>query len=1186
MPDPLDDALGRFTQESLLQLFGAAACSPGCAARWPSVLICFERALRRPRGAGRKATPADLRLLLTAARKSRAEVHRFEDYLPHDPRWQVRVRLLGGLYAIHPGGSEMPVGEIRNHLHLAEVLDPLLGASHGFGIADLVELVLRYMDSCVSQLTNVWSDLPQKITTRVKLTDAEVRAINDVAPIATHVGSCTSPVRAAAALRWATRPVADFSVQFGIDMPAVPAALQLEGVSSPIPIPLAFTGDALGACVAALCEELAQANPQAEEVLRDGMQSLVARLFDRLHRDVIGPWSWRAGEMTLAIPYAGRRCLLVDVASGLRPQATMSDFDQRHAALGQVAADEVFVAGPIEIRLDHRVEVVKALIVAGPVGIRTNEPGVAVMTLTDLEWILRHLEPDNDFYFFCRELCEPQGVANIFSWSAADAWLAWKVYGGLYAGGEPLELAYITPGAGEADWLERIGLRQLETVLARYRLPSVDEWWYLDNQKSETLLVRQRPYEMWMVRPFEPAVAVRVADSNSSQQSRWMIDLAQSLLIRTNCPEMQQVLDCLGVDSIAIFLVSASHDGSAAIAARMESDLQVEMSCDLQRIRNGEFSGEELQAALGTSLCGALKSVGDHGVSQAAGALEAVWLASPPSVLFHRSPLYQAAQELDDPLSIPASMRKHWRRELGRLLRTEGVKSRRVSQRDYADFELKEIYPRFIGLLRARLSQYAGDSLLPALAAEMERTVCQRHQQRIRLIGTVALPEAEFRIQRLQEIQEKATRQSRGLGLLIEEVVANHPAGGLRPDEIDLVELIALADLCLESALMRQSAAYGLQRIEALLSKRHELTRKLLGQGRADLVAWQRADAEGAVRSPKAEEPLNVNTVPLEIPPMPRELGPIDGALRIAYGCGLMAIFACLTEGRTWPVTDDKPVARTTRAAFARYVCDSWPIPKGEILAAIDLLSLRKADLAREEDSKGRLEHWKMESRAYRLATRPFVSTLSGELLVMPWRIGMSHEVYLSYYSDGRLPWPEAATDARVTTTLKSYRRSRNRELEADVAHELGRLGLPFRKNVDHRKPHLIGLATLTGEIDALAADPKSKTLWVIEAKDVGAAFSPPELARSIASFHDPGGYVDKLMRKTRDVMRNPGAVARALGCPAASRWRVKALMVTRRIEPSAFVPCAVPFVTIDTLPRVLAMRVAIRRRVRVNRAP
>ena len=79
-------------------------------------------------------------------------------------------------------------------------------------------------------------------------------------------------------------------------------------------------------------------------------------------------------------------------------------------------------------------------------------------------------------------------------------------------------------------------------------------------------------------------------------------------------------------------------------------------------------------------------------------------------------------------------------------------------------------------------------------------------------------------------------------------------------------------------------------------------------------------------------------------------------------------------------------------------------------------------------------------------------------------------------------------------------------------------------------------------------------------------------IARSIQKFNEPDRYVDKLLKKVAVVSTDPAAVATALDVANALRnWSVKPLMVTRYVEPAAFVrDQRVPFYTISELEQVL----------------
>ena len=81
------------------------------------------------------------------------------------------------------------------------------------------------------------------------------------------------------------------------------------------------------------------------------------------------------------------------------------------------------------------------------------------------------------------------------------------------------------------------------------------------------------------------------------------------------------------------------------------------------------------------------------------------------------------------------------------------------------------------------------------------------------------------------------------------------------------------------------------------------------------------------------------------------------------------------------------------------------------------------------------------------------------------------------------------------------------------------------------------------------------RRMVVIETKDVFSTFSPATIARSIQKFNEPDRYVDKLLKKVAVVSTDPTAVATALNVANALRnWSVKPLMVTRYVEPAAFV--------------------------------
>lgn len=155
---------------------------------------------------------------------------------------------------------------------------------------------------------------------------------------------------------------------------------------------------------------------------------------------------------------------------------------------------------------------------------------------------------------------------------------------------------------------------------------------------------------------------------------------------------------------------------------------------------------------------------------------------------------------------------------------------------------------------------------------------------------------------------------------------------------------------------------------------------------------------------------------------------------------------------------------------------------------------------------------------------------------------------------------------------LDQYRQGRNRDVEKDCVAALSARNLVVRGTVKPEKADHYGIASLTGEIDALCIDPARSRIWVIEAKDPYTPYSARQIRRLINDFLATDKYVDQLLRKVADIEASATSVADALGAPDAARsWTVRGLMVTRHLEPAAFaVEPKVAFCVLDDVAEVI----------------
>jgi len=227
----------------------------------------------------------------------------------------------------------------------------------------------------------------------------------------------------------------------------------------------------------------------------------------------------------------------------------------------------------------------------------------------------------------------------------------------------------------------------------------------------------------------------------------------------------------------------------------------------------------------------------------------------------------------------------------------------------------------------------------------------------------------------------------------------------------------------------------------------------------------------------------------------------------------------------------------------------------------VSWLTLRTSDLRGEA-----LEHWELDRRAVRLATRPLVEAAEGGLFVCPWAASATRTIISNHLLDGRLPWPQSALPEAVNRALRTYREERNKELERDVMLALS--GRPNLRALGPMKAKVLGLATLPRELDGICIDETRSRIWVIEAKDRAAAFSPHQVRKAIDEFHDEGGYVKKLIGNVGLIQADAGSVAAAMSAAEPHRpWDVLGLLATRRVEPAAYVrEPGVVFCTVGTI--------------------
>jgi hypothetical protein len=479
--------------------------------------------------------------------------------------------------------------------------------------------------------------------------------------------------------------------------------------------------------------------------------------------------------------------------------------------------------------------------------------------------------------------------------------------------------------------------------------------------------------------------------------------------------------------------------------------------------------------------------------------------------------------------------------------------------------ESRQIYPVLLDLFRDAVASFDGPTLVRAVLEDLERVHLARWRDEGHLgrLAALATPGVDVAA-RVLDTRHKGNTAARALALTVEEALRDLPAGDRVPRYLDLQRIYGIAYLLYESGMRSETIHQRVSGAALEITDSYELIARPADLD-FDAAAFNRAVAAATppqrLTTPEPDNPSEEISAPT-IGHIWREIAGVDSAMRATLGFGVQALLCVLDTVICWRVDDDEPVAIVLTPDIIAHAAELTDGDQRELKHAVEWLTLRPAALQGET-----LEHWELDRRAVRLASRPLVEAESEKLLLCPWAASMSRQVLLGHLSDGRLPWPQSALPDAVNNQLRVFRRSRNTALERTVIATLStRPHLKARGNI--KKAKVLGLTVLPREIDGICIDEARGRIWVIEAKDRTIAFSPHQLRTAIDEFHEPDGYIDRVIANVDLIRSSAATVAAAMRVERPDRtWDVQGLVVTRRIEPAAYVGTSrLLFCTADTV--------------------
>ncbi len=1029
-------------------------------------------------------------------------------------------------------------------------------------------------------------------------------AISTQAPPETWTSSCAHPERAAAAWEWATVASNGLEVALAPGAQSFGAALCIATAAGPRPVPAALVISALAAASGLLAGEAADdvASAQRMQAITEGRALSLLRaagqgvpeVIPRPMATVAGPSPGLGLEMVL-LP-AARHAFAIAIASGLGGRQLGEALDAADAVLAGIGVDQVRSSG---VPLDASGTLNRLVIYGGPRHEQGPRPDgcihVHVEDLASFVLDANQSELGLDLvYQFLDEVTTMPGVDDLFWLDFADVWRHWRRHGVINPTGAAGLSLMVDSTPDDTAWKTSSAWEPIEVVLADAHLPPVSDWSIakLDEPGQATLWSASREACLVLCEPpLLVSAALDEALSDLGLDPAFALGVADGLLL--TCLRSAAVAAALAMPGHRPLLVvlgfttsrpPGSDDDHVGIGMRTSTSpgpvVDLLLGPDWLELLGTDPS--DAHRVLGHALLRCVEQVTGRGPSEGWDAIRAgflaAWEAAPPVAMIHFAETtidYRAKGQVSLPRSHASSARA--RRLLARAILAEGIAPGCLVGDAAAALCRDQVAPVVDAVLKELIAGWSKDAVL-GVAEHLNDAHAERAREAGEMERALAAPWAQTWRSLALDAPE-AAEQTRPLEVLLELLIADPPMGPVVPDRFDIAEAADLAHLAIEIRTALAGVDQGIHSLAALVED-GGITRVIPGPSLhpdgpdaarylapldfdlGSYLAANRADrfrARPDTAIPgEAVPPVRIGTdrqrttqafhrLP-DAGDAPKRLAVADQTMREACGTGIDGLSAVLGTAVTWRTGDDH-VTFVPRAELRSAALEWSQLPEAEIDAALGRLVLDPEALRREGVS-----YWEQERRRHRLAISP-LPLVGEDLVVMPWRIFATQGVYAGYWEDGRLPWHPSDVPDSVRNAFVDYRKIANRALEVEAVEILTALGLPHRANIEPHQAAALGLE-LPGEIDLLVADPSRGRLWVCEAKDVYAAVSPATIRRRLDKFLDAkDGHVAQLTRSARAVAGNPHAAAKLLSAPSPARpWRVLPLMITRRVEPAAFV--------------------------------
>ena len=1224
--------IGQFDSESLWVLLAAAGASPAVRHKWVRVGHLVDLASKATGPSGKPADPDVLHDLLDRAAESIGNIYMYEDYLPEDPRDDVRIRISDYTLRIGPGDVERPVADIDRALMVSKAIDPLLIDRIGFGVRDLLDVVLGYQDVAIAAVAESWPDGDIDLDADTVVTKEEVEAAERLLALGTPAHLLPTD-RHRLALNWITCTSAALSYDPRSQQSPVGRFLRVEDPSwvEPRWLPLHFVPGALGHAVGELAARVAT-DPDAR---RRFAEVAAAEVRDALWRfgEVFGPPDFEGAPIASprnvvqwASTATARHFVLVQVMSELSVELfAMPDEPETMRATRYAASDP---ANPGKVAMTYGemtmrpgAEVVPLLVAASPSHIAAFvRPGLPAVSLDDLRWMSKSADSELDLFNYCRDMSRPD-LPHFMGWEAINIWEWWRSNGkSFFSGGQAPNLITITPHWGTAEWKLAAKRTPVEIALARLGLPALRdlEGDPEDDHIGPRLLAGRvqhaTPAEVskgchkapdptgWSVHISDIPVAVEALRKGWPRDKfTFLSDLAIGLSYA-----FEQITDVwvqahrdtgvrgyvfnLSVGTTGGYvlrLLGTSRSSGSGTHDEPEGVITVEVEVELDPTLDDDFDGTAaFQKSMADVIADAARAAGVP--SDASDTIKAAIMSAAPTFAVEALRPLTTRNDFSNPVPLNEALVSVVDRKVAEAVSDAGIEPGEYRGTPAKEIDRDVLAPTALALLEAALASHSMDELLQFGMEQIER--CLAHKSRAQVTAqhaTDILSVSWEPLERLHASESELNTLRRCIEVAMEAALRSAPSGSTPVDDLTWGEILAAARAYLAATTRSEAIHHQVGETVLEISTSFELSTKSatpsdgggIGTGgrsgyNIDNHSYARARLAPSLKDGSAPQSEAKDA---EAGPIPAG---IDEAMLKVFGASATDVFGVLTTAGSWPLEPADPDAVAISAdVLADRVVEYSVYSEGvttedakqRTLDAIRLVTSTSADLLASD-----WKPWQARSRKRRMLIQPLAQRSDGLLVVSPRLCLATASIYLQYLQQGQLPWSQPPPPAELNTVLEATREARNKALEHQVAKVLEDAGWTVITNIKETKPERLNLPSLQTEIDVVAGRAGDPNIWLLEVKDPSDVFALADIRRMLDRFYlddKKPSYTAQVSRKLTDLSPQPDAVAAALELPAAdpaAPYRVRAMFVTREPTPAQFVGGPFRFTPLANLIEIL----------------